>query len=158
MANICESVVRICGLQEDISAFRGLHFPNGSEADLDTSIGLNKMRELHPDYAHTFSDAGAHVTDWMCDEVGQSGLGLDATLTLYIDSRWNEPVDWFQGIVALHPELSFDITWQEYNEQFVGELEGTKGEVTKHVVRCDEDLTEEDKFVLGLIDSLDGGK
>ena len=149
MANTCESVVRISGLQEDISAFRGLHFPNGSDGDLDTSLGLNKMRELHPEYAHVFSDAGAHVTDWTCDEVGQSGLGLDASLVMYIDSRWNEPIDWLQGIVALHPELSFDISWMGYDDDFVGELEGSKGEVTKHVVRCGEELTAEDRFLMG---------
>jgi hypothetical protein len=158
MANTCESVVRITGLLEHISAFRGLHFPNGSDGDLDTTLGLNKMRELHPDYAHVFSDAGAWVSDWTCDEVGQSGLGLDAQMTMYVDSRWNEPIDWLQGIIFMHPELTFDITWAGYEDQFVGELHGSGGVVTKHQIRCDEDLTDEDKFVLGMIDSLDGGK
>jgi hypothetical protein len=158
MANTVESVVRIIGLSETIGAFRGIHFPNGSDGDLDTSIGLNKMREMHPEYAHVFSDAGAWVSDWTFDEVGQSGLGLDAQMTMYVDSRWNEPIDWLQGIIALHPDLTFDISWAGYEDQFVGELHGSNGEVTKHETRCDEDLTDEDKFVLGLIDSLDGGK
>lgn len=160
MANTVESVVRISGLLEHTGAFLGLHFPSGSDGDLDTSLGLNKMRELHPDYAHTFSDAGAWVSDWTCDEgiCHMTDTVEDATLTLYVESRWNEPIDWLQGIIALHPELTFDISWAGYEDQFVGELHGKNGEVTKHETRCDEDLTDEDKFVLGLIDSLDGGK
>ena len=152
MANTCESIVRVVGLSEGISSFIGLHFPKGITGGLDTSAGLTKMREMHPDYAHVFSDAGAWLTDWMYDEVGQSGLGLDATITLYIDSRWNEPIDWMQGVVALHPDLTFDISWQSYDDEFVGELHASNGLVTKHEVRSGEELTEDDKFVLGIED------
>ena len=156
MANYVESIVRVHGIFEDVSAFRGKHFPNGSEGALDFEVGLRQMVVMHPDTdMHDWSDCRARVTDWMCDELGQSGIGMDATLTLYIDSAWNEPIDWFKGIVALHPELSFDISWAGYEDEFVGELDGAGGVVTKHECRSDDSLTDEDKFILGLIDSLD---
>lgn len=156
MANYVESIVRVRGIFEDVSAFRGKHFPNGSEGALDFEVGLRQMVVMHPETdMHDWSDCRARVTDWMCDELGQSGLGMDATLTLYIDSAWNEPIDWFRGIVALHPELSFDISWAGYEDEFVGELHGAGGVVTKHETRSDDELTQEDKFILGLIDSVD---
>lgn len=142
MANTCKSIVRIIGLAESIDSFRGIHCPDGI---LDTSIGLNKMRELHPDYAYTFSDADARLMDYMHE---------DATLTLYVDSSWNEPIDWLQGIIALHPELTFDVSWAGYEDQFVGDLQGTNGVVTKHQIRCEDDLTEEDRFILGMEDDV----
>lgn len=156
MANTVESIVRITGILEDIGAFRGTHFPNGSDDDLDFEVGLRQMVVLHPDTdMHDWSSCRARVMDWSCDEGYDYETVENATLKLYIDSAWNEPIDWFQGIVSLHPELSFDISWACYEDLFAGELHGAGGVVTKHECRSDDTLTDEDKFVLGLIDSLD---
>jgi hypothetical protein len=158
MANYVDSIVRVRGILEDIGAFRSTHFPNGSEGALDFEVGLRQMVVMHPDTdLHDWSDCHARVTDWMCDEgiCHMTDTVEDATLTLYIDSAWNEPIDWFKGIVALHPELSFDISWVCYEDEFVGELHGSNGIVTKHECRCVDSLTDEDKFILGMIDSLD---
>lgn len=158
MANYVESIVRITGILEDIGAFRGTHFPHGSDGDLDFEVGLRQMVVMHPQTTlNDWSDCRARVTDWSCDEgiCQMSDTVENATMTMYIDSAWNEPIDWFQGIVALHPELSFDISWAGYDDDFVGELHGAGGVVTKHECRSDDSLTDEDKFILGLIDSLD---
>jgi hypothetical protein len=143
------SDVRICGSSEHLDAFRNRHFPNGFDGGLDFEIGLEKNREMYPTCASGASACYASVTDWSYSDVSQADTGFDKQLTLYIDSKYNEPIDWFEGVIALHPELRFDIFFRCYAEMAVGEILASNGEITSCEERQHDDLTEEDRVCWG---------
>lgn len=140
-----ESDVRIFGSSEHLDAFRNRHFPNGFDDGLDFEIGLEKNREMYPDSASGASACYAVVKDWSYSDVSQPDTGFDKQLTLYIDSKYNEPIDWFEGVIALHPELRFDIYFRCLSEEAVGEIRASNGKFTSYEERQYDDLNEEDR-------------
>jgi hypothetical protein len=146
MANTCESVVRISGLKERLENFRSVHIINENGTDvIDASVGLSRYKA---DTGYEGSSCGLVLTDSDLHEYEDSSIL--PTLNLYIDSRWNEPHDWFRGIVSLYPELSFDINWGQAADLFAGTLVASNGEITELSVREDDQLTEEDLWLMGV--------
>lgn len=138
MANTCESVVWIYGSVPSISAFRNAHFPSDdSPNDFSRYLGEGE------------SDCGAMLMDSNYYE-GSHAQPYEASYALYIDSRWNEPMDWFRMIIAKHQDLTFEIRWGSAESLFAGHLEGVDGLVTKEEHRSDRDLTEDDLWLMGL--------
>lgn len=146
MANTCESVVRISGLKERLDNFLSVHIIKEDKCDvIDTSVGLARYKA---DGGHEGSCCGLVLMDSMMNVYANPSI--DPDLTLYIDSRWNEPRDWFSGIVSLHPELSFNISWGQAADLFAGSLLASNGEITEIDVRSEDELTEEDLWLMGV--------
>ena len=146
MANTCESVVRISGLKERLDNFLSVHIIKEDKRDvIDTSVGLARYKA---DGGHEGSCCGLVLMDSMMNVYTDPSINPD--LTLYIDSRWNEPRDWFSGIVSLHPELSFNISWGQAADLFAGSLLASNGEITEIDVRSEDELTEEDLWLMGV--------
>lgn len=146
MANTCESVVRISGLKERLDNFLSVHIIKEDKREvIDASVGLSRYKA---DTGYEGSCCGLVLTDSNVNVYADPSITPD--LTLYIDSRWNEPRDWFSGIVSLHPELSFDINWGQAADLFAGTLVASNGEITELSVRSAEELTEEDLWLLGV--------
>jgi len=138
MANTCESVVRIYGSAPLVLSFMETHLPSDdSPNDFSRFLGEGE------------SDCGAMLMDSNYSE-GLSAQPYEANLYLYIDSRWNEPMDWFRMIIAKHDDLTFDISWGSAESLFAGHIEGVGGLVTKEAHRSDRDLTEDDLWLMGV--------
>jgi len=140
MANSVESVVRLYGSVSSISLFEKVHM-NEAKDDVLFERFLGEGE----------SSCGAYVCD-ACYREGADAQPYEASLYLYIDSRWGEPMDWFRKIVALHHDLTFEISWSSAESLFVGSLDGVDGLVTKEEHRSDRELTVNDLFIMGIGD------
>lgn len=140
MANTCESIVRVYGTVEAVGLFKKDHVSvDESTVDFDRFLGDGE------------SACGAVLTDidhTIMDPFGNAPY--EASLYLYVDSRWNEPIDWFNVIVARHADVTFDISWVQAADLFAGELIGVAGVVTKHECRSGDELTDGDYWVMGI--------
>jgi hypothetical protein len=146
MANTCESVVRISGLKERLDNFCSVHITQENKRDvIDASVGLARYKA---DIGVDGGSCGLVLMDSNMNVYGDSSITPD--LTLYIDSRWDAPIDWFRGIVSLHPELSFDINWGQAADLFAGTLVASNGEITELSIRTEDELTEEDLWLMGV--------
>lgn len=146
MANTCESVVRISGLKERLDNFLSVHIIQENKCDvIDASVGLARYKA---DGGYEGGSCGLVLTDSNMNVYADPSVTPD--LTLYIDSRWSEPIDWFKGIVSLHPELSFDINWGQAADLFAGSLVASNGEITEISIRTEDELTEEDLWLMGV--------
>ena len=146
MANTCESVVRISGLKERLDNFLSVHIIQENKCDvIDASVGLARYKA---DGGYEGGSCGLVLTDSNMNVYADPSVTPD--LTLYIDSRWSEPIDWFKGIVSLHPELSFDINWGQAADLFAGSLVASNGEVTEISIRTEDELTEEALWLMGV--------
>lgn len=145
MANVTESVVRITGLKERLDNFYSVHvITDGTKlGDIDTTVGLARFKS---DTGKDGSCCGARLTDFD----NQTQDRVDPRIVLYIDSRWNEPIDWFYGLVSLHPELTFDINWGNANDLIAGSLIAKNGEVITLEYRDEDQLMEEDLWLMGV--------
>lgn len=139
MANTCESVVRIFGLKERLDNFRSVHIVGEK---LDASVGLARYKA---DTGYEGSCCGLRLMDTDQHEYEDS-----SNLNLYIDSRWNEPHDWFRGIVSLHADLTFDITWTQAADLFAGTMVASNGEIIDLSIRDEDQLTDDDYFLMGI--------
>jgi len=97
------------------------------------------------------SACGAVLTDFDY-KVSDSSVKpfYEASLFLYIDSRWNEPIDWFKVIVARHADVTFDISWVQAADLFAGGLQGVAGLITNHECRSGDELTDDDYWIMGI--------
>ncbi len=138
MANIVESVVRLYGSASSISLFERVHM-NEAKDDVFFERFLGDGE----------SSCGAHVCD-VCYREGVDAQPYDASLYLYIDSRWGEPMDWFRKVIAIHHDITFDISWGSAEGLFAGSLEGVDGLVSKEEHRSDRELTDDDLFIMGV--------
>lgn len=146
MSNPCESVVRISGLRERLDNFLSVHIMQENKCDvIDASVGLAHYKA---DGGYEGGSCGLVLMDFYMNVYADPSVTPD--LTLYIDSRWSEPIDWFKGIVSLHPELSFDINWGQAADLFAGSLVASNGEITEISVRCEDELIEEDLWLMGV--------
>lgn len=146
MANTCESVVRISGLKERLDNFLSVHIIQENKCDvIDASVGLARYKA---DGGYEGGSCGLVLMDSNMNVYADPSITPD--LTLYIDSRWSEPIDWFKGIVSLHPELSFNINWGQAADLFAGSLVASNGEITEISVRTEDELTEEDLWLMGV--------
>lgn len=142
MANTCDSVVRISGLKERLENFRSVHIVDGQ---IDVSVGLARYKA---DTGYEGSCCGLRLMD--IDQHEYEDSSILPHLNLYIDSRWNEPHDWFRGIVSLHTDLTFDITWTQAADLFAGTMVASNGEITELSVRDEDQLTDDDYFIMGI--------
>jgi len=140
MANTCESIVRIYGSVDSVQSFTTEHV----SGDLSSVCFDDVLVDGE-------SSCGAVLTDidhQVMVPIGYAPYG--ASLTLYVDSRWNEPIDWFKAIVARHKDLTFEISWVQAADLFAGSLEGVDGLVTKHECRSGDELTDDDYWEMGI--------
>lgn len=146
MANTCESVVRISGLKERLDNFLSVHIIQENKREIiDVSVGLERYK------ADTGCEGGCCGLRLMDSNMNvYTDPSISPDLTLYIDSSWDAPIDWFRGIVSLYPELSFDINWGQANDMFAGSLLASNGEITELSIRTEDELTEEDLWLMGV--------
>lgn len=138
MANTCESIVRIYGSVDSVQSFKTEHVSVTSPVGFERLLGDGE------------SSCGAVLTD-IDHQVMPLGIApYGASLTLYVNSRWNEPIDWFQMLVARHKDLTFDISWVQAADMFAGSLEGVDGLVTKLDCRSGDTLTDDDYWEMGI--------
>lgn len=140
MANTCESIVRVYGTVQSVLSFKQEHVSGDlSSIDFDRLLGDGE------------SACGAVLTDIDHQVMDLSvNAPYEASLMLFVDSRWNEPIDWFRAIVARHADLTFDISWVQAADLFAGGLEGVDGLISKHECRSGDELTDDDYFILGI--------
>jgi hypothetical protein len=140
MANTCESIVRIYGSVDSVQSFKTEHV----SGDLSFVYFDDVLVDGESSCGAVLTDIDHQVTV----PVGYAPYG--ASLTLYVNSRWNEPIDWFRAIVARHKDLSFDISWVQAADLFAGSFEGSDGLVTKHESRSGDTLTDDDYWEMGI--------
>ena len=149
MANTCESVVRISGLKERLDNFIAVNIADllvkSGRQVIDVSVGLARYKA---DTGCEGGCCGLRLMDWNMNVY--EGTSITPDLTLYIDSSWDAPIDWFRGIVSLYPELSFDINWGQAEDLFAGSLLASNGEITELSIRTEDELTEEDLWLMGV--------
>ena len=138
MANSVDSIVRLYGSVPSLNAFTAKHM-NETKTDVLFERYLGEGE----------SSCGAYVCDIDYRE-GINAQPYDANLYLYLDSRWNEPMDWFRKVIAMHDDITFDISWHSAESLFAGSLEGVDGLVTKEEHRSDRELTDDDLFIMGV--------
>jgi hypothetical protein len=140
MANICESIVRVYGTVQLVLAFKTEHV----SGDLSSVYFDDVLVDGE-------SSCGAVLTDLDHQVMDPSvNAPYEASLMLYVDSRWNEPIDWFRAIVARHKDLTFDISWVQAADLFAGGLEGVDGLISKESHRSDRELLVDDLFCMGV--------
>ena len=140
MANICESIVRVYGTVQLVLAFKTEHV----SGDLSSVYFDDVLVDGESSCGAVLTDLDHHVMD------PSVNAPYEASLMLYVDSRWNEPIDWFRAIVARHKDLTFDISWVQAADLFAGGLEGVDGLISKHECRSGDELTDDDYFIMGI--------
>lgn len=138
MANTVESIVRLYGSVSSIVSFQEKHLSaDKTEVLFDRVLGKYE------------SSCGAFMFD-SCYREGVDAQPYDASLYLYIESRWDVPMDWFHKVIAMHSDITFEISFNSAESLFAGSLEGVDGLVTKCECRSDRELTQEDLFIMGI--------
>ena len=142
MANICENRLEIVFVNSEAEAIWKAQYVS-VESDkqwLDITVGADASVDNGDSSAR---QSFAKITD---EDRGDAG-----SLVLYCDSRWAPPSCFFSEMVKSNPAITTaSLEYSEPNMLFVGSMEWDKS--TNTIIekyRCEEDLTDDDWFILG---------
>ena len=142
MANWCENILHVDGEVSLVKAWQARHMKDGS---LDLSIC-----DPHSDLRCRTCDQSFVEEQVVVMSVdGPVSLTPTAQLSVYMDTVYNPPHDWFMQMVDEHPELSFDMYYAEPGMCIFGDYEASEGVVTKEEHRDSEDMSDNDHMWLG---------
>lgn len=71
----------------------------------------------------------------------------DQNLNVRFSTAWSPPIDWFEKIIPMYPQLNFDLIFDEESQDYCGRLTGTNGEIELEVGKP-YFTDEEDKIVI----------
>ena len=82
--------------------------------------------------------------DWYRWNIDNWGTKWDASSTcieelddnnfdLKFNTAWSPPIDWFEKIIPMYPQLEFDLIFDEESQDFCGRMTGIEGEVDLQV-------------------------
>jgi hypothetical protein len=77
-----------------------------------------------------------HLDNWgtKWDAKSTSVEQLDETnFNVQFHTAWSPPIDWFEKIIPMYPQLEFDLIFDEESQDFCGRMTGIEGEVDLQV-------------------------
>jgi len=77
-----------------------------------------------------------HLDNWgtKWDASSTSVEQLDETnFNVQFHTAWSPPIDWFEKIIPMYPQLEFDLIFDEESQDFCGRMTGIEGEVDLQV-------------------------
>ena len=57
----------------------------------------------------------------------------DQNFNVQFHTAWSPPIDWFEKIIPMYPQLEFDLIFDEESQDFCGRMTGIEGEVDLQV-------------------------
>ena len=142
MANWCENILHVDGELSLVKAWQERHMKSG-QIDLSICDPHSDLRCRTCDVS-LVEEQTVSVTD-----DGVQTQAPTAQLSVFMDTTYNPPSDWFEQMVSEHPELSFDMYYAEPGMGIFGDYEASEGVVTKEEHRDSEDMSENDHMWLG---------
>lgn len=115
-------------LEGDVSPLRKLE----GETDEEYKKRMNKNKRLY----------GAE--DWYRWRIDNWGTKWDASSTyvqqlddtnfnVQFNTAWSPPIDWFEKVIPMYPQLEFDLIFDEESLDFCGRMSGINGEIDLQV-------------------------
>jgi hypothetical protein len=89
-------------------------------------------------------------TKWDCSSTCVNELN-DTSLNVQFNTAWSPPVEWFEKVIPMYPELEFDLTFDEESQDFCGIITGREGKIEIEVGKP-YFIDEEDRIVVYDID------
>jgi len=77
-----------------------------------------------------------HLDNWgtKWDASSTSVEQLDETnFNVQFHTAWSPPIDWFEKIIPMYPQLEFDLIFDEESQDFCGRMTGIEGETDLQV-------------------------
>ena len=77
-----------------------------------------------------------HLNNWgtKWDASSTSVEQLDETnFNVQFHTAWSPPIDWFEKIIPMYPQLEFDLIFDEESQDFCGRMTGIEGEADLQV-------------------------
>ena len=77
-----------------------------------------------------------HLDNWgtKWDASSTSVQQLDETnFNVQFHTAWSPPIDWFEKIIPMYPQLEFDLIFDEESQDYCGRMTGIEGEVDLQV-------------------------
>ena len=82
--------------------------------------------------------------DWYRWHIDNWGTKWDASSTcieelddnnfdLKFNTAWSPPIDWFEKIIPMYPQLEFDLIFDEESQDYCGRMTGREGEIDLQV-------------------------
>jgi len=164
MANICNNDLIITGKKEDLETFK--QFYKGTEIDNRTTwIDFNKIKSNAEDKERVkhdwekltdeekkrwqndfnyywFNHGGINwqVKNWgtKWNPIVEEPKIHDGKLMYYFDTAWSPCDEIVRTLIEKHPELEFELGFEEWGNCFKGEITGENGEVMTDITEnCD---------------------
>lgn len=82
--------------------------------------------------------------DWYRWHIDNWGTKWDASSTcveelddnnfdLKFNTAWSPPIDWFEKVIPMYPQLEFDLIFDEESQDYCGRMTGNEGEIDLQV-------------------------
>jgi hypothetical protein len=57
----------------------------------------------------------------------------DQNFNVRFNTAWSPPIDWFEKVIPMYPELEFDLIFDEESQDYCGRMTASKGEIDLEV-------------------------
>lgn len=57
----------------------------------------------------------------------------DQNFNVQFHTAWSPPIDWFEKVIPMYPQLEFDLIFDEESQDYCGRMTGRKGEIDLQV-------------------------